>query len=379
MATADLPPVPSMRPVSKGVLPVGAVRRRFRTAGDWADDRLGLSALRYRVPAHANTIWYTLGGITFVGILILVATGIWLTQYYDPNPAGAHESVIYIQNQVTFGDVIRGIHVWTAYIVVITAALHLIRVVVTASYKIPREINWLVGLGLLALLLFGAVFTGTVLRWDQESYEALSHNMEIAKVLGGFGGFLSDTFTQSTSLLSRLYVTHVAIVPLLLVLLLVLHFFLIKHHGISPTPSEADNGEAPDGRLPEAKLTGRYTTHLRIMTGYGLAVLGLAGTLGVILVQRVGPTPDPTIEVTKPPFLFYWLYAFEDWFQVKGIIYAAAGFFGLLALLPFLDRTPLRTIRRRPVIAALGVALLIAIATLSILTAVRPVANHMGG
>lgn len=361
------------------ILPVAAPGTRAPSPGvlGWLDDRLGLSALRYRVPAHANTIWYTLGGITFVGILVLIVTGIWLTQYYNPDPAGARESVLYIQNEVTLGDVIRGIHVWTAYIVVVTAVIHLIRIVVTASYKIPRELNWLVGLGLLALLL-GAVFTGTVLRWDQEAYEAMTHNMEIANVLGGLGGFFSDTFTSSTSMLTRLYVTHVAIVPLLLAFLLIGHFFLIKHHGISPTPAQADAGAAPGGRLPEEKQASRYTTHLRIMLGYGLALLALAGTLGVVFVQKIGPAPDPTIEVTKPPFLFYWLYAFEDWFGVRGIVYAGIVTFGLLAALPFIDRTPRRDLRRRPVVAALGVTMLVAIVVLSVLVAVRPAAEHLG-
>lgn len=343
----------------------------------WLNDRLGLSALRYHVPAHANTIWYTLGGVTVVGILVLIATGIWLTQYYNPDPAGARESVIYIQNQVTLGDVIRGIHLWTAYIVVITAGIHMARVIVTASYKVPREINWLVGLGLLALLL-GAVFTGTVLRWDQEAYEAMTHNMEVAEVLGGLGGFFSDSFTASTSMLTRLYVTHVALVPLLIILLLGVHVFLVKQLGISPTPAQADSGEAPGGRLPEERQPSVYMTHLRLMFGYGLALLGLAGTLGVIFVQAIGPTPDPTIEVTKPPFLFYWLYAFEDWFGVRGIVYAGVVTFGLLALLPFVDRTPLRSIRCRPVVAVLGVALLLAIVALSIVVAVRPSAEHLG-
>ena len=357
-------PVPGAQAAPRGVL-------------GWLNDRLGLSALRYHVPAHANTIWYTLGGITVVGILVLIATGIWLTQYYNPDPAGARESVIYIQNQVTLGDVIRGIHIWTAYIVVITAAIHMARIIVTASYKVPREINWLMGLGLLALL-FAAVFTGTVLRWDQEAYEAMTHNMEAAEVLGGLGGFFSDSFTASTSMLTRLYVTHVALVPLLILLLLGVHVFLIKQHGISPTPAQADRGEAPGGRLPEERQPSLYTTHLRLMFGYGVALLALAGMLGVIFVQTIGPTPDPTMEVTKPPFLFYWLYAFEDWFGVQGIIYAGVVTFGLLALLPFLDRTPLRSIRSRPVIAMLGVALLVAIVALSILVAVRPAAEHLG-
>jgi len=228
--------------------PVPAARRRI---WGWLDERLGLGALRYNIPAHANTFWYTLGGITFIGILVLVATGIWLAQYYNPAPAAARQSVLYIQNVAPLGDIIRGIHVWTAYLVVITAVLHLIRIVVTASYKIPREINWLVGIALLFLLLFGAVFSGTVMRWDQEAYEAMAHNMELATLLGAIGGVFSDAFTTSVQMLPRLYSRRVSIVPLILALLLIVHIFQIKHHGVSPTPTQADAGEAPNGRLPK--------------------------------------------------------------------------------------------------------------------------------
>lgn len=374
-------PVPRPGPRLVPKVPPGPVEAA--TSGQsgllgWLDDRLGLSALRYRVPAHANTFWYTLGGITFVGIVVLVVTGVWLAQYYNPDPAGARESVLYIQNVAPLGDVVRGIHVWTAYLVVITAILHLIRIFVTASYKIPREVNWLVGLALLGLLLFGGVFTGTILRWDQEAYEAMLHNMELAGLLGALGGIFSDGFTTSVAMLARLYVTHVSIVPLLLTLLLIVHVFLIKHHGISPTPAQADAGEAPDGRLPLEKQTAHYPTHLRLMVGYGLALAALAGVLGVVFPQAIGPAPDPTIEVTKPAFVFFWLYPFEDWFGVRGIFYAAVGFFGLLVMLPFVDRTPLRALRRRSVVAALGAVLLVVVLALSILTAVAPTAEHLG-
>ena len=348
------------------------------SAGAWLNDRLGLSALRYAVPEHANTLWYTLGGITFVGIVVLVATGIWLAQYYNPDPAAARQSVLYIQDTARFGDVIRGIHVWTAYLVVFTAALHLIRVVLTASYKAPREINWLVGLGLFALLLLGAFFTGTVLRWDQEAYEAMSHNMEIASLFGALGGFFSDTFSSSVGMLPRIYLAHVSLIPVLILLLLITHVFLIKHHGISPTPAQADAGEAPGGRLPSEKETGHYPTHLRMMIGYGLVVLGLAGTLAVLWPAKIGAAPDPTMEITKPPFIFYWLYAFEDWFGVQGILYAAIAFFGTLALLPFVDRTPQRSLRRRPVIVALGVTLMVLIVVLSLKVGLEPTKSHLG-
>lgn len=346
--------------------------------GAWLEERLGISALRYAVPPHANTLWYTLGGITFVGVIVLAVTGVWLAQYYNPSQDGARESVLFLQNQAPLGNVIRGIHVWMAYLVVVTAALHLIRIFVTASYKIPREINWLVGLSLFGLLLFGGVFTGTILRWDQEAYEAMAHNVDAAGILGALGGYFSETFTTSVSILPRLYIAHVSMVPALLSLLLIFHFFLVKYHGISPTPAQADAGEAPRGKLPRDALTGRYTTHLLLMAGYGVALLGLAGVLGLAFPQPIGPAPDPTMEVTKPPFVFYWLYPFEDWLGVSGIVYGGAVFFGLLGVLPFLDRTPFRGPRRRPLATALGVVLLVVVLVLSIMTAVSPAAKHLG-
>jgi ubiquinol-cytochrome c reductase cytochrome b subunit len=344
----------------------------------WLDDRMGLSALRYPVPMHANTFWYTLGGITFIGIVVLALTGIWLAQYYNPDPAAARESVAYIQNLAPFGDVIRGVHVWIAYLVVITAFLHLMRVFVTGSFKAPRELNWIVGLGLLAALMFGEVFSGTVLRWDQEAYEALEHNMAAAALLGAVGGFFSRGFTSSVAILPRLYSAHVSIVPLTIVLLLIAHIFLIKHHGISPTPAQAERGQAPGGRLPKSLVQGHYPTHLRLMIGYGMALVALAGAIGLIWPQPIGPAPDPSLEITKPPFLFYWLYAFEDWFGIPGILYAGIAFFGLLIAVPIADFGPARALRRRPIIAVLAAVFLLAIVALSIYVGLQPPAKHLG-
>jgi quinol-cytochrome oxidoreductase complex cytochrome b subunit len=347
--------------------------------GSFLDERTGLSALRYAVPAHANSFWYTLGGITFVGLLILVATGMWLAQFYNPDPSAARESVIYIQTKAPLGDVIRGIHVWTAYMVSLTALLHLIRVFVTAAYKRPREFNWFIGLAMFALLLFGAVFTGSVLRWDQEAFEALEHNTATAQLMGAIGNFFSGGFTASTSILPRLYIAHISIVPLMLAVLLVAHIFLIKRHGISPLPQQADAGLAPHGQLPKALQLARYTTHLRVMVGYGLALLATAGLLSLLFPLPIGPAPDPTMEVTKPAFLFYWAYAFEDWFGIKGILYSATGLFGLLALVPLIDFSRFRRIRGwRIVVVALGAALLIAVVALSIMVALQAPAKHLG-
>jgi len=150
------------------------------------DERLGLSGLAYPVPEYANSLPYVLGGITLIGFVILIVTGVVLAQFYHPHPSDAHESVLYIITEAPWGDFIRSVHFWTANLMVVTALLHLIRVFVTGSYKRPREFNWLVGVGLLAVTL-GFVFTGTVLKWDQEGVEALAHNWEIGELLGLWG------------------------------------------------------------------------------------------------------------------------------------------------------------------------------------------------
>ena len=138
--------------------------------GQWLNERLGLQGLAYAVPEHANSLPYLLGGITFMGFIVLFVTGIYLAQFYHPHPADAHESVVYIITGAPLGDLVRSIHFWTAQIVTLTLLLHMLRVLFTGSYKRPREINWYVGLGLLAVTL-GLVFTGTVLKFDQERNE----------------------------------------------------------------------------------------------------------------------------------------------------------------------------------------------------------------
>jgi ubiquinol-cytochrome c reductase cytochrome b subunit len=115
-----------------------------------------------------------------------------------------------------------------------------------------------------------------------------------------------------------------------------------------------------------------------MMVGYGLALVSLAGLLGILFPAPIGPAPDTTLEITKPPFVFWWVYPWENVFGVRGILYAAIGFFGLLAVVPFVDQTPLRSLRRRPILAAAGVVLLLAILALSVYTGVAPTAKHLG-
>ncbi len=361
-----------------GAAPTAAAAspHRRRPIWEWLDERLGLGALAYPIPAHANSVWYTLGGVTFLGFVVLILTGIYLAQFYHPHPAEARASILYIQHVAPLGDLVRGVHVWMATLVTITALLHLGRVFVTASYKRPREVNWLVGVGLLGLTL-AFVFSGSVLRWDQEAWEALQHNIEAAALLSAVGTWFSPEFARSVPILERLYITHVSLLPVLLIILLVLHFFLLKRHGVSALPVQADAGEAPGGLLPRRLQSRHYTEHLRTMAGFGLVALAAALALAVLAPPSIGEVADPTMEVTKPAWMFYWLYAFEGPFGVPGILYAGVAFFGLLALVPFVDRSPWREPSRRRWVLAAGAVVLVALVALSIFVWLTPTEAHL--
>lgn len=340
------------------------------------DERTGLSALAYPVPAHANGIGYILGGITFFGFLILTLTGIWLSQFYHATAEAARGSIAYIMNVAPAGDVVRGIHFWSANIVMGTVLLHLGRIFTTASYKRPREVNWLIGLGLLAVTV-GLLFSGTVLKWDQEGYEALNHYAEAGQLLGALGFWFSSDFAATLPLIGRLYIVHIVILPGIGALLLIAHFLLVKHHGISALPAEAD--AAADGGPAPVASGSTFTAHLVRMAGFGLVMLAVSTALALVFPAGLGPRPIPGIESTKPPWIFLTLYPLEDWFGLSALVWGLLLIFGLLVLVPILDRSRYRSWRRRPVVVAIGALVAFALVALVVYAAVTPPVSHIPG
>ena len=336
---------------------------------DAVDERLGIKGIQYPVPAHANRIAYSLGGLTAVALVILIGTGVILAQFYTPDPALANASVRHIVQDVWLGRFIRGVHFWAAEAMYVLAILHLLRIYFTGSYKRPREANWLIGVAMLALTI-GAMFTGTVLKWDQEGFEALSHNLEISRLLGGLGFWFSTDFSAQTPLLARLYVAHVSMIPGLIFVLLAVHALLVKYHKISPSPTNPDEA---------GETTSPFTHHLRRIGALGLALAGALGVLAVLFPPGVGPTPVEGIEVTRPPWMYWWLFTIENWVGLSGILWGAAALFALLVAIPFIDRNPRRHWRRRPIAVALGVLVVVALIVLSILEAVTTPVEHLGG
>lgn len=228
----------------------------------YAHQRLALDQLDYPIAPSANRLAYMLGGVTFFGLILLIVTGVLLDQYYNPNPVAAHDSVIYIMTKVPLGNWVRGLHYWASSIVLVSVFLHMSFVFWRRSYIKPREVTWWAGVGLFAVL-FAMAFTGTVLRADQEGGEALEHAIAGSKMTGPLGAPLSPDFTQSTSLLSRLHSAHVSLLPLVLLALIALHFYLIRAIGINASEPKSS----------------RFSDHLPKLLGYAFLVLGLAGAL----------------------------------------------------------------------------------------------------
>jgi ubiquinol-cytochrome c reductase cytochrome b subunit len=312
-------------------------------------ERLGADLLEYPVPKHANTLPYSLGGITLLGFIILGVSGILLAQYYNPLPESAYDSLEYIMGTAYLGWFLRGIHYWTAQIVMLTLILHVIRVVITASYKKPREVTWYVGVGLFAATYLGTLFTGTVLKWDQEGYEALHHSAELMEFLGPLGFWLSPEFAETVPLLTRVFIAHISILPLLLFLLVILHFFLVKAHKISPHPLQSNDE------------TSKFTEHLKLLARYGLSLLFVASLLALLIGPPLGARPVEGFETgVKPWWMYLWYYALENEIGLKAILYGVIALFAVLLLIPLIDRgEELHPARRKPVIAVFAATLLI--------------------
>ncbi|MEU0684995.1 MULTISPECIES: cytochrome b N-terminal domain-containing protein [Streptomyces] len=329
---------------------------RFHRAVDAIDERMGIRALAYPVPEHANNLSWSLGGLTAVSFVILLATGIYIAQFYNPMPEDANQSVRDLVADVWLGGFARGLHFWAAQAMFVIVLLHLLRVYFHASYKKPREGNWVVGTAMF-LLTFLAVFTGTILKWDQEGYEALMHNLDVAKLLGGAGVWFTPELTDRVPILLRLYTAHAVIIPGLILLLFVWHALLVKRHRISSHP------EIP---VPEKETPEPFTVHLKRVAAFGLVLLGALTVLAVLVPPVLGPTPVAGIEVTRPLWMFWWFFPMEQWFGVASIAYVIAGVFGLVFLVPFLDRSPRRRWRERPYATSAALVLLAALAAITV-------------
>ena len=142
---------------------------------DWLEERSGLvGGVKYflfrKVPGDSSW-WHTLGSATLTAFLVQLVTGVILAMYYKPSPAEAHSSVEHITHDLWGGWLVRGMHRWGASVFIILMFMHMGRVFLFGAYKYPRELNWIVGVLLLATGLFEGL-TGYLLPFDQTAYWA---------------------------------------------------------------------------------------------------------------------------------------------------------------------------------------------------------------
>jgi quinol-cytochrome oxidoreductase complex cytochrome b subunit len=202
------------------------------------------------IPRRALQVSYVfcLGGLTLFLFLVETITGVLLMFYYRPVPEYAYVDMKTLEYAVQFGMTLRNLHRWGAHLMVVTVMLHMLRVFLTGSYRPPREFNWVVGVNLLVLTLLLS-FTGYLLPWDQLAFWAVTVGTNMAAAtpfIGAEGPFhtafgatplndarfllLGDMRVGSNALL-RFYVLHCLGLPLVVVFLLLLHFWRVRKDG----------------------------------------------------------------------------------------------------------------------------------------------------
>jgi quinol-cytochrome oxidoreductase complex cytochrome b subunit len=189
-----------------------------------------------RVKKHAVRYTYTfcLGGVSFFLFLVLTVTGVYLMFFYVPSVTRAYQDILSIENSVAFGTFVRNMHRWGAHLMVLTVFLHMIRVFYHGAYKPPREFNWVIGVVLLFCTLWLS-FTGYLLPWDQIAFWAITVGSQMATyapLLSQESSFiLLGGVEVGQGTLIRFYAMHVIAFPLIIAILMVVHFWRIRKDG----------------------------------------------------------------------------------------------------------------------------------------------------
>ena len=211
---------------------------------DWCEERLeiqciGDDILAKFVPAHVN-IFYCLGGILLVSFIFQGGSGFALTIYYQPTVVEAFPSLQLILYHVNLGWFIKSIHRWSSGVIEVILILHIARVYLTGGFKKPRELIWITGI-ILALTTLSFGVSGYSLPWDQVAYWACkiltSVPEALDKIIAALGEIslltLRGGFSLNQSTLTRLYSIHTFVLPLQTLILVIIHFSMLRKQGIS--------------------------------------------------------------------------------------------------------------------------------------------------
>lgn len=309
--------------------------RRFLASRLAIDPRRVAEAANEPVPRHMKRWWFALGGTPAYLFLVQIVTGILLAFNYQGSTDGAYASVRYITEEVTLGWYIRSLHHWAATFMVASIVLHQMRVFFTGAYRKPRELNWFVGMSLLICTVLTG-FTGYSLVYEQLSYWGATVGANIADNVPVIGAPLKnlmlggDAYNAHT--LSRFYIIHAAILPVLMVLLIAIHIAIIRLQGISELELEDEPKEAP-------KTFDFFPDHFYTELIIGLVLMIVLSTLAIVFPAAMGPPADPLVtpEIIKPEWYFYvafrWLKLFTGTAAVLSMGFIVFVMFGW----PFID------------------------------------------
>ncbi len=198
------------------------------------------------------SLTWGLGGMTVVLVGLLFATGMMQKFVYQPVPDRAYESILHLQNDVFFGQLIRNIHHWSANILLIVVFLHFLRVFFTGAFHAPRQFNWIIGLTMFVLIL-GSNFTGYLLPWDQLAFWAVTICTGMLEYIPVIGEGIKQVILGGTDLgpatLSNFFAIHTSIIPACLLLLMPFHFWRVRKAGGLVVPRSSEENPTTKGEM----------------------------------------------------------------------------------------------------------------------------------
>lgn len=355
----------------------------LRRLGQFVGDRLGIETLKKPLEHHTppETVSGPFSWVYIFGVGILFAfalqigTGIILATNYVPSPDTAYESVQYITEEVRFGYMIRSMHWIGASTMVVLVLIHVTRVFLTGSYKYPREFNWISG-AVLLYLTFGMALSGQLLRWDQNG----AWTVIVASNFAGRVPFIGDDLarlilrgeTLSGDTLSQFFALHVFVLPILIVLLIGLHLYLVLHHGISELPRAGQPVDPATYRQRYTEYVARYRQSYwpnaiwkELIFG-ALIIIAIVSLAYLIGPRELAPPPDLTglESQPRPDWFLVWYYALiavkPHGLEEIFLVYLPVAFFIFLLILPLVAHRGERAPSRRP-FAILGVSVIVGI------------------
>jgi len=357
---------------------------RLRKGYRWVDERTGASELvhagLYEAVPRRGGWFYTLGSATLVLILLQIFTGIFLLLEYVPSFNEAWLSLAYMKSDNRFGDWVRGMHLWGAYVLILVIGLHMVRTFVSASYKRPRELNWVSG-AILFLLVLGLAITGAMLPMDDAAYWTTVVVTNIPHYIPFVGDGVRHVLRGGDFVgpltLTRTFAIHIWVLPFLLLTFIGSHLYLLRRHGEfgawvnyetetdDPDREIAERIRRAEPPYPTTRIERKYAAPRDtvgffpdqlfkdiVVSGVFIVVIFTAGLLvGAPLDERADPASVTYVPVPEWFFLpLIQLLALSpgEWLILYGSILLLAVGGAFFVLLPFLDRAPSRRPLRRP-------------------------------